>query len=258
VFDPNYAQAWALMALAQSQLRFWHGQNVDPDPAASRALEINPNLAEAHCVKAHLLEEQGKPDEAAAEMETAVRLDPDSWEVNRESGRLLFRQGRVREATPFFQKAAELMEADWNNALMLMCCLESGDDREAVLRAARMTIERTGKAIAKDPSNAAPVAGGASALAILGEEQRAREWIDRALLLEPDNLNSRYNLACALAANLHDTGRALDVLEPYFENTTSATHIRHADADPDLDSLRDDERFKKMSAAAKQRLGISA
>ena len=58
---PNYAQAWALMALAQSQLRFWHGLEVDPAPAAEKALAINPDLAEAHCVKAHLLEEQGRP-----------------------------------------------------------------------------------------------------------------------------------------------------------------------------------------------------
>jgi adenylate cyclase len=255
--DPNYAQAWALMALAQSQLRFWHGQDVDPDAAAERALHINPNLAEAHCVKAHLLEEQGKPDEAAKEMEVAVRLDPESWEVNRECARLLFRQGRIADATPFFEKAAGLMDADWNNALMLMCCLEANGAAEAVLRAARTVVERTGKAIAKDPSNAAPIAAGASALAVLGEEQRAKEWIDRALLLDPDNLNSRYNLACALVTNLHDKERALKVLEPYFENTVSATHIRHADVDPDLDPLREDERFKTMSASAKQRLGIA-
>ena len=53
-FDPNYAEAWALMALAQSQLRLWHARDVDALPAAERALSINPNLAEARCVKAHV------------------------------------------------------------------------------------------------------------------------------------------------------------------------------------------------------------
>ena len=52
------------MALAQSQLRLWHGRDVDALPAAERALSINPNLAEARCVKAHVLEEQGKQEEA--------------------------------------------------------------------------------------------------------------------------------------------------------------------------------------------------
>src|SRR5690348_9824826 len=32
--DPNYAEAWALMALAQAELRHWHGKDVDPIPAA--------------------------------------------------------------------------------------------------------------------------------------------------------------------------------------------------------------------------------
>ena len=256
-FDANYAQAWALMALAQSQLRFWHGMDADPQPAAERALAINPNLAEAHCVKAHLLEEQGHQDQATAEIETAVRLDPESWEVNREAARLNFRQGRIREAIPFFEKAAALMESDWHNASMLISCYRGTGDLEQMRRAAQMTVERTEKAIAKDPSNSAVLASGAGALAAIGEDQRAKEWIDRALLLDPDNIIMRYNLGCALATDLKDADRAIEVLEPYFDKTVSATHIRHADVDPDLDSVRDHPRFNEMLSAAKQRLGIA-
>lgn len=256
-FDPNYAQAWALMALAQSQLRFWHGKDVDPLPAAERALSIDPNLAEAHCVKAQLLEEQGRPAEATVEIETAVCLDPESWEVNREAARLNFRQGRIREAIPFFEKAAALMESDWHNASMLICCYRGTDDFDQRRRSAQMTAERTEKAIGKDPSNSTVLAAGAGALAVLGEDQRAREWIDRALLLDPDNLIMRYNLACAFAGDLKDTDRALEVLEPYFQTTLSATHIRHAEVDPDLDPLRDYPRFKEMLAGAKTRLELA-
>ena len=256
-FDPEYAQAWALMALAQSQLRFWHGLDVDPDQAAGRALAINPNLAEAHCVKAHLLEEQGKKAEAAAEIETAVRLDPDSWEVNREAARLLFRQGRIKEAIPFFEKAASLAESDWHNASMLISCYRETGDAEQMRRAAQRTVERTDKAIAKDPSNSNVLASGATALAAIGEDQRAKDWIDRALLLDPDNNIMRYNLACALTTDLNDPERALQVLEPYFRTTLGVTHIRHAEIDPDLDSLRTDSRFKQMLEDARQRLGLA-
>ena len=257
-FDPDYAQAWALMALAQSQMRFWHGMDADPQLAADRALAINPNLAEAHCVKAHLLEEEGRPDEATAEIETAVRLDPESWEVNREAARLIFRQGRIADSIPYFEKAAALMESDWHNPSMLITCYQGIGDQEQLVRVARMASERTEKAIAKDPSNTAVLAAGASALAIVGEDQRARDWIDRALLLDPDNIIMRYNLACALTSQLHDPDRAIEVLEPYFETTLSATHIRHAEVDPDLDRLREDPRFKEMLAAAKQRLELAA
>ena len=257
-FDPDYADAWALIALAQSQMRFWHGADVDPAPAAEKALSINPNLAEAHCVKAHLLEEQGRKDEAVAEMDTAVRLDPESWEVNREAARLLFRQGRIRDAIPFFEKAVSLMDWDWHNAFMLITCYREIGDSERRQWAAQMSVERAEKAMAKDPSNATVLAGGASALAALGEDQRAKEWIERALLLDPDNNIMRYNLACALATDLNEPDRAIEVLEPYFKTTLGVTHIRHAEIDPDLNPVRSDPRFKQMLGEARERLGMKA
>jgi adenylate cyclase len=230
---------------------------VDPEPAAEKALSINPNLAEAHCVKAHILEEQGNKSEATAEIETAVRLDPDSWEVNREAARVKFRQGRITDAIPYFERAASLAESDWHNASMLLTCYRETGDLDRRRQAAEMTVDRTEKAIARDPSNATILAGGAQALAVLGEDTRAREWIDRALLLDPDNNIMRYNLACALTTDLNDTDRAIEVLGLYFRTTLSATHIRHAEVDPDLDPLRSDPRFKLMLDEARERLGMN-
>ena len=37
--------------------------------------------------------------------------------------------------------------------------------------------------------------------------------MDRALLIDPDNLNMRYNFACALAKYLNDREGALNMLE---------------------------------------------
>ena len=55
-------------------------------------------------------------------------------------------------------------------------------------------------------------------LAALGEVHRAKEWIDRALLLDPENISMRYNLACALAVQLKEPEAAIDVLK--VENST--------------------------------------
>ncbi len=256
-FDPDYAQAWALMALAQSQLRLWHARDEDPLPAAERALAIDPNIAEARCVKAHMLEEQGKQAEAISEIEAALRSDPESWEVNREAGRLLFRQGRIQEAIPFFEKATSLVETDWHNAGMLTTCYHEAGDADQLRRSCQMTVERVEKALTKDPSNASALASGAGALATLGEHQKASDWIDRALLLDPENILMRYNLACVLAKDIKDSDRALEVMAPYFERTVSRTQLKHADVDPDLDPIRGEPRYIEMMAAAKQRLGMT-
>ena len=89
-------------------------------PSAERALELDPNLAEALCVKArYLAEEDGKLDEADRQIQVALRLDPEIWEVNKEAARLLSRSGKIREAIPYFEKAASLMESDYHSTGML-------------------------------------------------------------------------------------------------------------------------------------------
>ncbi|MGI8705300.1 MAG: TIR domain-containing protein [Sphingomicrobium sp.] len=258
VLDPNYAHAWALIALAQSELRFWHGKDEQNAlDAAERALAIDLDLPEARCVKARYLEEAGRQDEANREIEQALKLDPESWEVNREAARMMFRQGRIREAVPFFEKAAALMDTDYHNPSMLLTCYLSLGDEGNRERTAKVVLDRTERALAKDPTAALAAAYGASALATLGDRRRAKDWIERALLLEPDNLSMRYNLACALIVDLHDTDAGLNVLEPFFEKVISPTHIKHMEADPDFDSVRDHPRFRQMLASAKGRLGLA-
>lgn len=257
LLDPNYAQAWALMALAQLDLKFVHGQEQNALPAAERALEVNPNVAEAHCIKARYLEEEGHSEEAERQMRTALKLDPESWEVNREVARMLFRNGRIEEAIPFFEKAASSMESDWSNPMMLITCYDSQGDKAQMREAARTAVERAERALAKDPTNGTAMAVGAYSLAMFGDKERARDWMQRALLLDPDNLNMRYNLACTIIRQIGDLEEAVKVMEPFFERLNSTTIMRHLEVDPDLDPIRDDGRFKQMVASARQRLGMS-
>ena len=251
--DPLYAKAWALMALAQSELRFWHGKAEDGLPAAERAMSIDPNLPEVYCVKARYLQDEGHVDEANRQLETALRLDPESWEVNKEVAFLTYRQGRIPDAIPYFEKAASLVDTDYHNAGMLMSCYQAIGDTVNMRRTAERTVTRAERAVAQDPSNGHAMGMGACALASLGEAARAREWIERALLIDPDNILLRYNLACALVLDLNDHDAALDLLEPYFEQA-SVTQVKHAEVDPDLNKLRDGARFKSMFNAARARL----
>ena len=255
LLDANYAEAWALMALAQAELRLTHGRDENALTAAERALYINPKMPEALSIKARYLEEEGHGEEAQEQIRRALALDPESWEVNREAARMLFRHDHIREAIPYFEKAVSLMDTDWHNSLLLITCYKSTDDKAHLQNAAKVTLERAERALQKDPTNGQALAAGAQALLMLDDEQRAFEWIGRALLLDPDNLVMRYNLACTFAGS-GSREKALDLLEPFFERVNSSSHMRHIEVDPDVNPIRDDERFTKMFAAAKMRLGM--
>ena len=121
--DPGYARAWALMAFGQMTLRFVLGSGGDDGlVAAERALALDANLAEAHAVKARILADTGRQDEASAEIDVALELDPESYEVNRWAAYLSYRQNRLDDAIRYFEKATALMETDINSPAMLLSC----------------------------------------------------------------------------------------------------------------------------------------
>ena len=80
--------------------------------------------------------------------------------------------------------------------------------------------------------------------------------MNRALLIDPENMKTRYNFACALAAQLKETDAALEWLGPVFDKLAVGL-LNHAKADPDLDHLRDDPRLQGMIARAETRLAIT-
>ncbi|MDE2182129.1 MAG: winged helix-turn-helix domain-containing protein [Alphaproteobacteria bacterium] len=251
--DPNYAPAWALMALGQSKLQYIHGTGEGGLAAAQRALAIEENLAEAHAVLGRILFDKGQHAQGAAEIAQALRLDPRSYEVNRAAGLLSYRQGHLHDAARYWEKAATLMETDLYTVNLLISCYAGLKDSAGVQRAARIALARCDRTLAQDQNNGAAMSYSAYALAALGERERAKERMERALLIEPDNVNRRYNFACSLALFVEDIEAALDVLGPAVAKMGPA-FLDYAKADPDLASLRSHPRFKAMMAAAEARV----
>jgi adenylate cyclase len=258
--DPDYAQAWALMALAQANLFYAYSGDEALDDglaAAERALALNANIAEAHLPKAWHLALHGKEAEADAEIDTALRLDPNCWEANKEAARIYYRRGNLDGAIRLLEKSIDLAESDFHSLGMLTAAYLAKGDMPRVRHCAEKMIPLIKPVLTHDPDNGAALAFAALAYGALGDLDRAREYIDRALLLDPDNLYMRYNIAWPLIAFFKDKAAALDLLEPALARS-GRNLVSLAAADPNLDCLRVDPRFNAMLNAAKQRVGLEA
>jgi len=249
--DPEYARAWALLAIAQSNLRYGFGlPGSDGAEAAERALALDPTIAEAYCVTARKRFENGDLENAEAELRKGLTLDPQSWDLNKAAGFVLLKQRKVTEAAEAYERAVAATETDYHGWGMLLTCYQGLKDSRTET-AARNALEQCERVLAQDPDNGAAISFAVGALAALGEAERAKSWIDRALLIDPDNLNMRYNFACALSI-LDEREAALDMLESALRNARGSLGM--ADIDPDLENIRGEPRYQAIIADAKARI----
>lgn len=103
--DPNSATAHAI--LSEINLRY-HWDWPGAEREVRRALELNPNLLDAHDAFSDYLVVMGKDEEALAERQRTLELDPFWPEMSVEMANLLERQKRYDEAIAAFRHAVEL------------------------------------------------------------------------------------------------------------------------------------------------------
>jgi adenylate cyclase len=248
--DPNYAQAWAQKAVSQVAV----ANNAKDDTeaakvaweAAEKALALNPSLADAHAAKARLLQNEGRNDEARVVVGDALRLDPASHFANYVAATIAVGTRQFAEGVVYNEAALLADETDVPSAAFLMQCHQALGETSAALAAARECVARVEKAIASEPDTGAPLAYGALALATLGENERAKAWVEHALLLDPEDALMRYNLACVMS----QTGQvdyAMELLDRALAES-GKNNLIWAKTDSDLDPLREDPRFKAILA----------
>ncbi|HEY1878792.1 MAG TPA: TIR domain-containing protein [Caulobacteraceae bacterium] len=254
--DSAYAQPWAMMATA---LSFRAAQSAaaadDSLAAADTAISLDPTLAEAHAAKGRSLASQGQYERAEEEIAIALRLDPVSAESHMAAGTLTMLTRQFERAAKHFDIAARGDETDLRGYQMALQCHQALGDRDGLQRVAKLLLERAEKAIAADPGDGNAYSAGANALAFLEDAERAKAWVEHALLLEPDDMRMHYNLACALI-RLGHYDKALDLLAIVLD-ASGEPMVRWAERDNDLDSLRELPRFKVIMTQAEERLAAA-
>jgi adenylate cyclase len=245
--DPQYAQAWSLMAICKSssnaQLAAFIGGS-DGLEDAEKALELDPNLAEAHAAKARVHMNKGHLPEARAAIGAALALDAHSVEVNRMAGNIALGDRQYSDAIRYFEAATSADEQDGSSPFMTLQCYEALGDVAGAKVAAQVAIDRLEKAVADEPDNSTLLGFGVGALVVLGETDRARDWCRHALAIGADDSNLRYNLACAMI-RLGEPDYALELLSEAFEMSRGGLVV-WGRKDSDLDPVRENPRFQAV------------
>jgi adenylate cyclase len=211
---------------------------------SARAVELDPNLAEAQASYGLALHQNCRDDEARAAFERALEIDPDLYEANFHYARVFFMQGHFEEAVHYFERAARIRPDDYLTPVHLMSAYRSLGQPAQQEHWARLGFERAERALDQNPENSGPAHRGALALAHMGEDVRAREWSARALAIDPDDIVAQYNIACVYSM-LGDLEQAIDLLETLLPHSSSY-HLHWFRNDSDLDPLRSLPRFQKL------------
>lgn len=251
--DPNYAQAWATMGLARWNL-FWQVDLAQDDIhyPAQRALALGPHLADSHAADAAVKRSVGDFEGALLAARKAAELEPQSYVANRLAGLSCMGLRLFDDAIMYFGVAADLMDNDFTAASFIVQCYEVKGDTVRMHAAAVKAMKRIERIVSEDPGHGRAIGFGVSILVTLGEKERAMEWATRARLIDPDNANLQYNLACAMSlVGEHD--HAFRILEGVAERS-SLGMLSWIESDSDLDPLRADPRFEPMLSKAKARL----
>ena len=117
--DADYAPAWAGLATVHALLYEWWGSNDEDlhraDRASQIAMELAPDLADAHFARGFALSLHRRYDEAQVHFELAARINPTLFDAYYYYGRAEFARGEIEHSVELFRKAAEVRQEDFQS-----------------------------------------------------------------------------------------------------------------------------------------------
>lgn len=245
--DAKYAAAWAGLSDAYvMRYRFLDadiGHVAKALDASERAVQLDPDSAEAHASRGLALYIDRQFEQAERHFETAMMLNPNLFEPYFLYGTICSSLGNFEKAAWLYLRAAEVSPADYLPLVYLCQAYSEMGRKDDENKARRRAIGLIERALEVNPDDARARYMGAANFATVGEKAKAIEWANLALRSSEDEPMVFYNAACTFAV-LDEHERAIDLLE-------RAVQLGWGDRawmqnDSDLASLRDKPRFQAL------------
>jgi tetratricopeptide (TPR) repeat protein len=213
------------------------------DSASQKAIDLNPESAEAHVARGIALSLKGAYKEAELEFETSIRLEPRLFEAYYFYARTAFIEGKAEKAIELYRKAEEANPQDYQAAL-LSAQIYSDLGRQVEAEAARRRGVKAAEARLKtNPDDARALYMGANGLVALGEFEKGLAWAEEALAMDSDEPMVLYNVACiqCLAGKVEDAMRSLESAVDM-----GLKHKSWLEHDSNLDQVRRHARYPAL------------
>jgi TolB-like protein/tetratricopeptide (TPR) repeat protein len=233
--DPNLVEAHA--TLAYTTLHY-HGDIPGAEQKFSRALGLNPNYASARHWHSHCLVAAGKFDQALDESNAALALDPMNILL---SVHLAWHHHMARDYGQVVTQAERVAQMEphyhWARYFLAWGAEGLGDFSRAV--------SEMRKAVEFSSNNPVMIAGLARAYASAGKRKDTLKTLDRLELIRNGRELFAYEEALVWLA-LHEQDQALLMIEKAVRDRSG--WIAYLDVDPRLDPVRQSKRFAEIRA----------
>jgi TolB-like protein/DNA-binding winged helix-turn-helix (wHTH) protein len=212
----------------------WDWQGAESE--FKRALQLNPNYAEAHRVYADLLIANGHTEQAVAEAERAVENDPMSGDMNMLLGWIYYMARHYDQAIQQEKKSIEMDPKRPSTHFVLGNVYAKEGQYDLAIREYRNYVELAGGEI-----GTSPWMGYAYALA--GRRQEALEILKRLNAMSTHRPVGAFGRAI-IYAGLDDKQQTFASLEKAYK--AHEWPLIELKADPRFDNLRSDPRFQDL------------
>jgi len=248
--DHKFAYAHAGLADVLTQLlRNRHAISdataADAVAASERAIELAPDLADAHVARGNALQLVPRAADAQAAFERALQLDPQHFHAHYWFAKYWASRGEHAAAARHYERAFEIQPDDYRPVTLALQEYQALQDSAGEQHALQRSWQALERHLAIDPDDSYANDHAAGALMLLGRREEAMRILDRALMLRPDDFRTLYTAACtASLGGMYEA--ALDFLDRAVGKGRG--QLEWILNDNDLAPLRELPRFAEIVA----------